>query len=355
MPAYKGEEKSTWFVSFYYKNWQGANTRKLKRGFQTKKEALAWERQFLQEKTSDLNMTFESFFEVYENDIKGRLKENTWISKLSIIEKKIMPYFKDKKINEIKPADVIKWRNVMLDHVDENGKKYSPVYLKTMHNQLSAIFNHAVRFYELKSNPAQKAGNMGSEKSKEIVFWTKSDYLKFIPSMMEKPMSYYAFQTLYFTGLRVGELLALTPNDIDFEARTLTVSKSFQRIKGRDVITTPKTVKSNRTITIPTFLCEQIQECINLQYKLKSDDRIFHFTKSYLHKEMDRGAKQTGVKRIKIHGLRHSHVSALIDMGFTPLAIADRVGHESIEITYRYAHLFPSKQREIADSLTMEE
>lgn len=98
----------------------------------------------------------------------------------------------------------------------------------------------------------------------------------------------------------------------------------------------------NRTIKMPKFLCEEMQEYISMLYGLKKKDRIFTVTKSYLHHEMDRGAKAAGVKRIRIHDLRHSHISLLIDMGFSAVAIADRVGHESIEITYRYAHLFPS-------------
>ena len=87
---------------------------------------------------------------------------------------------------------------------------------------------------------------------------------------------------------------------------------------------------------------------------VEPDSRMFPISKSYLHREMDRGCKQTGVKRIRIHDLRHSHISLLIDMGFTALAIADRVGHESIDITCNYAHLFPSKQAEMADKLNME-
>ena len=120
------------------------------------------------------------------------------------------------------------------------------------------------------------------------------------------------------------------------------------------MITTPKTKKSNRMIKMPKFLCEEMQEYLQMLYGLKKKDRIFTVTKSYLHHEMDRGAKAAGVKRIRIHDLRHSHISLLIDMGFTALAIAERVGHESIEITYRYAHLFPSKQTEMADKLDFE-
>ena len=169
--------------------------------------------------------------------------------------------------------------------------------------------------------------------------------------MMDKQISYYAFQMLYWCGIREGELLALTPADFDFEKGTVKISKSYQRLNGRDVITSPKTKKSNRTIKMPQFLCEEMQECISMMYGLKKKDRIFTITKYYLHHEMDRGSKQAGVKRIRIHDLRHSHISLLIDMGVSAVAIADRVGHESIEITFRYAHLFPSKQTEMANKL----
>ena len=98
----------------------------------------------------------------------------------------------------------------------------------------------------------------------------------------------------------------------------------------------------------------RMQDYISMIYGLKKKDRIFPVTKNYLHHEMDRGARIAGVKRIRIHDLRHSHISLLIDMGFSAVAIADRVGHESIEITYRYAHLFPSKQTEMADKLDFE-
>lgn len=160
MAAFK-DKNGTWFTSFRYINWQGEKKQKVKRGFSTRKEALEWERQFLQQKTADLTMTFLSFWEIYKKDMKNRIKESTWETKISIIERKILPYFKNRKMSEIAPKDIIQWQNEMISYRDKNGKAYSPVYLKTLHNQLSAMFNHAVRFYELKSNPARKAGNMG--------------------------------------------------------------------------------------------------------------------------------------------------------------------------------------------------
>ena len=125
-------------------------------------------------------------------------------------------------------------------------------------------------------------------------------------------------------------------------------------MNGQDLITTPKTEKSNRIIKMPQFLAEEMQDYLKMLYDVGLEDRMFPVTKSYLHREMDRGAKEAGIKRIRIHDVRHSHVSLLIDMGFSATAIADRVGHESIDITYNYAHLFPSKQAEMADKLDME-
>lgn len=239
----------------------------------------------------------------------------------------------------------------MLTASSKNGQAYSHVYLKTLHNQLSAIFNYAVRFYGLSSNPAAKVRNMGKSQNREMLFWTQEEYRKFSEVMMDKPISFYAFEMLYWCGIREGELLALTPSDFDFEKQTVSITKSFQRINKQDIITDPKTVKGNRVIKMPDFLSDEMQDYIRQLYGIGKNDRIFEITKSYLHHEMDRGAKESGVKRIRIHNLRHSHISLLIEMGFSAVAIADRVGHESIDITYRYAHLFPSTQSEMADKL----
>ena len=343
-----------WMVSIRHKDYTGKIKQTLKRGFKTKREGQEWEREFLRKAHTSLDMTFASFVGIYTADIKDRVKVNTWLTKENIINSKLLPHFKDRKMNEIKPADVIAWQNQLMKVKNGKGEKFSPSYLKTIHNQLSAIFNHAVRFYELPSNPAEKAGNMGKEKSKEMLFWTKEEYLKFADSMMDKPVSYYAFEILYWCGIRMGELLALTAEDFDFEKSTVRINKSYQRIGKEDIITEPKTPKSNRTISMPDFLCEEMAEFVASIYGLHPTDRLFQITKSYLHHEMDRGSKEQGVKRIRVHDVRHSHVSLLIDMGFSAVAIAERVGHESIDITYRYAHLFPTKQAEIANKLSVE-
>jgi integrase len=195
---------------------------------------------------------------------------------------------------------------------------------------------------------------MGKEESKEMLFWTQEEFQKFLEQVADKPMPYYAFEILYWTGIREGELLALTPEDFNFQKKTLRINKSYQRLEGKDVITEPKTPKSNRTIVMPDFLAIEIEDFISRLDGIKLTDRIITISKSYLHHEMDRGAKLAGVKRIKVHGLRHSHISLLIDLGYSALDIGERVGHEAVDITYHYAHLFPTVQSDMAAHLDSE-
>lgn len=113
---------------------------------------------------------------------------------------------------------------------------------------------------------------------------------------------------MYWRGIRLGELLALTAEDFDFEKKTLRINKSYQQIKGKDVITTPKTRESNHVLTLPDFLADEMQDYISRLPYLKVDDRIFTITKSGLHHEMYRGCRETSVKRIRIHDLRHPYI-----------------------------------------------
>ena len=196
---------------------------------------------------------------------------------------------------------------------------------------------------------------MGKSNAEEMHFWTRDEFSKFIDAVMDKHQSYTAFMILYWTGIRLGELLALTVGDVDFDKRTISISKSYQRISGKDIITEPKTPKSKRVIIIPQFLVIDLQDYIGGLYGVQKGDRLFPVTKYYLEHEMKRGIKESGVKRIRLHDLRHSHSSMLIEMGFSPLEIADRLGHEKIETTLNtYSHLYPNKQEKLADRLDTE-
>lgn len=346
MKAERDPKTGKWLIQYRFTDWQGNRKKSTKRGFATKREAEEWLRNFLLIKQASFDMSFQDFLKLYYEDMHSRLREHTMRTKKYIIDLKILPFFGKRSISAINPADIRKWQNTLIK------EGYSPTYLKTINNQLNAIFNYAVKYYDLKSNPCTKAGSMGKSNADEMQFWTKEEFMQFIDCTMSKRYSYIGFMILYWTGMRIGELLALTIDDIDFDKRTICISKSYQRIECKDVITPPKTPRSKRIISIPDFLAADLKDYISRLYGMEGGERLLPVTKSFMEHEMQRGIKESGVKRIRLHDLRHSHASLLIEMGFTPLAIAERLGHEKVITTMNtYAHLYPDKQRLIADSL----
>ena len=340
-----------WRVACYYTDWKGEYKKHDKRGFTSKKDALEYERAFLAKSARDINMSFDSFIDTYLEDIKPQIKKSTLANKTQLIEMHIRPFFKSLSLSEITSTHILQWQNELLRKRDADGKGYSETYLRSINNQLTAIFNHAVKYYDLPKNPCYAFKKLGKSTGPEMLFWTKDEYLKFSDAIKDKPMSYYAFQILYWTGIRSGELLALTREDFDLEKRTLRINKTYQVVKGEAMTTSPKTEKSNRTIELPQFLCDEMQDYFDSIYKIDPKSRLFPISKHYLHHEMDRGSQAAGVKRIRIHDLRHSSCALLIELGYSPIQIADRLGHETSTVTERYSHLYPSVQRNMADKL----
>ena len=350
MPVYKDEKRNTWYCKCNYRDWLGESKSKMKRGFATKKEALEWEREFLQRQSASMDMKLSSFVDVYFEDKSPRLKERSIMTKRTLIETKILPYFGDKQMNEITAVDIIKWQNALLN------QEYKPTYLRMIQNQLTAVFNHAERFYDLKDNPCKKVDKMGRANAKELNFWTKDEFEVFIQCFTEEEELYrIIFLMLFWLGCRVGELLALTSEDIDFENGTVSISKTYFRRNKTDYITAPKTESSNRKITIPEFLQKEIKQFLDRQYELMSVERIFPITDRAIQKKMKQKTEQAKLKPIRVHDLRHSHIALLIEKGMQPLVIAQRVGHDSVNTTMNiYGHLYPNKQKQVADLLNAE-
>ena len=324
MPAYKDEKTGKWFAKFYYTNWQGIKKQKWKRGFATKKEALGFERDFLEKQSANPDMTFQNLYEIYMEDMAARLKQSTLLTKKAVLQTHILPFFGSKPINEIKASDVRRWQAKLMS----SPNNYSQTYLKKINTELNSIINYAKRFYDLNTNPCGKAGPIGKAKTEEMDYWTYDEYIAFREGVKDKSLSYICFEVLYWTGMREGELLALSPADIDLDNKTISINRTYQRIEGKDVFTSPKTRKSKRKIPIPDFLCQELSDYIQSRYMLDADERLFPITKSYLSHEMIRGCKNTGVKKIRIHDIRHSHASLLINQGCDALMLADRLGHE---------------------------
>ena len=197
MPATR--DGKTWRSQFYYEDWQGVRHKKNKRGFKTKAEAEEWERNFRQQQRKDWDINFENFVKIYFSDVENRLRESTIKNKRYVFDLKVTPYFKKKKMCEIKNSDIRAWQNELIK------QEYAPTYLKSINNQLAALFNYAVRYYDLKDNPCRKAGSIGKSKADDMEFWTKQEFKQFLSSMDKKPEARMAFMLLYWTGMRIGD------------------------------------------------------------------------------------------------------------------------------------------------------
>lgn len=352
MGVYKDEKTGTWFVKCYYTDYTGTKKQKMKRGFALQREAKDWERDFLLKQAAQPSMPFRTLAELYLEDKKAHTKLITYETKKNRIDKWILPFFSDKPVDAITAADIRKWQADLKEARNANDKPLSPGYMQNLVTELSSIFNFAVRIYGLTVNPCQIAGNAVGKKQKSLTFWTKEEFDRFINTFDKQDPYYVAFLVLYYCGLRIGEFEALSPGDFNFDAGTLTVSKTYHLINGKGVITSPKTEKANRTITLPPFLMECIKRHIARLYAADNSTRLFTSSHSSYARQLEIHTKMAGVRRIRLHDLRHSHASLLIELGFSALLVSERLGHENVSTTLNiYSHLFPSKQSEVAERL----
>ena len=187
---------------------------------------------------------------------------------------------------------------------------------------------------------------MGKSDANKLEFWTKAEYDRFIAGIEPGSEDYLIFEILFWTGIREGELLALSLSDFDMSGNLLHINKTYNRIRKRDVIDTPKTENSVRTIDIPNFLKEEVQEYSKKHYGFPEDQRLFPIVARTLQKRLKKYEALTGVKPIRVHDIRHSHVAYLIYQGVEPLIIKERLGHKDIQMTLNtYGHLYPSQRK----------
>lgn len=362
MPQYKYQVKKgiKWMAKFNYIDPKtGKSETEYKRGFDTKREAKDYEETFLEKLEEDsgeneplYERTFGDVFQEYLMSHKREdIKESTLETKFNVFEKHIFPTFKEKLIAEITDDDIAEWQMKIKGVVMPNGKHFSDSFLRTIQSQFNSIINYAYSKGYLQQNPLADIKNMGI-KDKRVEFWSSDEYEKFAYCAMKLPQYYYAYEVLYWCGLREGEMLALTLRDIDLSQGVINVNKTYQRLKGKDVISTPKTPSSVRKVSMPAFLCDELKEYIDMLYEPQADQRIFMITKSNLTKNFHNLSREAGLKRITVHGLRHSHVSLLINKKYDIFEVSKRIGHKSIKTTQDiYGHLFDEVQRTIANDL----
>ena len=353
MPVYKDEKRKTWYVSACYKDWTGALRRKVKRGFKKERDAKAWEHDFALQQCKTCDMPLKALSELYFKDMASRIKESTIETKKSIFEAHILPYLGKLPVNEISPAAIRSWQSELMSATKKNKAgekvpKYSQPYLRTIHAQMTAIMNYAVKYYSLDKNPCLAAGSMGKKRTHEMCFWTDEQFNKAI-EYCTNPAKKLALKIMFWCGLRVGECLALRP--VDIRDGSIRVNKTFVRKNGEDSKTGPKTDNSFRMVTVPDFLLADIEDYTSRLYGLQPEDRILYFGKGTLNRELDRIAKAAGLPRIRIHDLRHSHAAVLIDMGYSISAVARRLGDTEETVMSTYAHLYPTIQDKIVGDL----
>ncbi len=255
MPAYYIKGKG-WKIRFYANDIYGNRKQFERKWFNTKKEALAIEKDFRNSKETEINnITFEELWEEYSNYKKLHLKAQSFRAVASRFENHLLPYFKNYKINNITSGIYINWQQ----EIEKKGFKYK--YNSSLHGAMVNILNYAIKFYGLKSNVASLAGNFKrkTELKKNVNFFTFEEYQNFI-SVVSDNIYKTLFETLYYTGLRLGEALALNWND--FKDSNLNINKTISKetINGRRIINTPKTQKSIRVVKLDKKLNEEIEE-----------------------------------------------------------------------------------------------
>ncbi len=374
MSVFKDKEKTKdgrqWRFKVYYHNTEGKLVPYTSKRYLLEKEAKAEERVFLLNRDAPVKKKFGVIADDYFDDAFKRIRESTVLTYKSNYENHVKPYFENKYIDEISVRDIENWKNKLID----KGLSIDSC------NQYYVIFNEIFKFankkYELNYNPVDLSGRFQKrndevvETEKKLRYIVYDQYCKFISVIIDK-LWHCFFLTLYFTGMRKGEMLALTWKDVDFEKNKIRVNKtiSFNTKSGRYKITATKNCL-NREITMSKKLREELltyKEYVKNQFSDFNEDWFVFGNGDVLsdheiqkHRKLYFKLADMEKEMITIHEFRHSHVSVCINeylkSGETDstkffLMMSQRMGHGLRVMQEVYMHLFPSVQNEIVDLL----
>lgn len=345
--AYEKDGNTLYYVSFYCRQWNGKNKKIKKMGFVRQADAAQYEHDYRERLADSPNMDFAVLCDRYLEDAKNHLRESTWRTREYIIRNRIKPAFADIPLNELTPAMIRDWQNKLIA-----SKTLKPSTLALSHGVLVTVLNFACTYYGLKQNPATLAGGMGSFKRQhELNYWTREQFAAFIVSGLA-PEYIAIFSTLFWTGCRIGECLALTAADIDASKRTMVINKTMTGTSRGFKTGPPKTASSRRVVTMPKQLALILNDWI-VRTDARGHERLFTKTRTAITHMLKVHAEKAGLPCIRIHDLRHSHASMLINMNVPPKVIQERLGHASIQMTLDlYSHMYPDKQKSLADRLS---
>ena len=342
MAIYKDEKRGTYYVSVYVELNNGDRKRVLKRGFKTRKEAKKAESEIVFNAAIDNpdNPFFKDVIKEYIAWYEKRRKASSLHRLKKECRLYIEPFFGDRHIQNIKKRDVMKFHDYLL-----GDKKLSITTSKNVHGYLSAIFNYAIKMEYVNINIAKEVGNIQSNNGTKMEYWELDEFKEFIKIVDN--LKYKAiFMCLFYSGARVGELLALEWQDVDFDNNALIIDKTY----SMGEITTPKTKSSVRNIKMPNHTLNLLRQ-LKLQVNPKKDYYVFgQFYNPLSHNAVQDYYNRIFInnddlRRIRIHDFRHSHASYLINSGYDIQIVSKRLGHTKISTTYdKYAHLYPNKE-----------
>ncbi|MEG0250228.1 MAG: site-specific integrase [Peptostreptococcus sp.] len=337
MTQYKDTTTNTWYCKFRYKDYKGESKQKFKRGFKTKREAKEWEINYLNENIK--NMYVLDAIEEYFAYISTRLRENTiqnkkWYAKnLSLLH--------GLTINQVTPKIILFWQ----EDLSKNGKANKTINQST--NILYSVFNHNNKIYNTIYNPVKTISKLPTE-TKEKQVWTKEYFDKFLDYVTD-PEKIIAYKILFYTGIRYGELLGLTIEDI--YDTYIDINKAYNYRQKR--MDKTKNQQSVRKVLIPSWLYKEIMSYIDTLYKPNKKMQLFsHPTNTWLQTNLMKICKDNNLKHIRVHDLRHSHATMLINNGIDIMIVSKRLGHKNISTTINtYAHLYETRHQEVIDFL----
>lgn len=341
MTVYKDKERDTYYFIVRVKTIEGKTKQVKRRGFKTRREAIKAEAEIIlnYDEMQEEDPTFEFVAEEYKKWYIKRRKKSSYNRVKSIIDYHLIPAFGKKKINAIRNRDITRFHDKILDDL-------AVATVKRMHAALSAVFNYAIIQEYTKNNPARTVGNVDLEERKRVEYWTLEEFKEFM-AVVDSEIHYTFFMTLYYSGMRKGEALALTWEDVDFKKSEIDINKTVTN----NVVTTPKTSSSIRTINMPDHVMNLLKK-MKLERNPKSNYVVFgqfynHMSQTTLDRYFAKYKKWSGVKNIRLHDFRHSHASYLINLGTIPSLVAKRLGHGDVGTTLNvYSHLYPTTEKE---------
>lgn len=343
MSVYYDSKTKSWYCKFRYHDWQGNDKSTTKRGFAKKKDALAYETRFKEQSTAKPTLTLNALAEDYLADYKLHRKPNSYRVAKKNLTLYVLPFIGGLPIIDISPLTVRKWQNEIM------SQGHSEATVQSIFITFKTLLNFAVKYYNLPRNPFTAGVKQKSNSLPKPKKFLEQDEWDKVVSIMTDPYDRAVFFTLYYSGLRIGELLGLTVESIDFKKNTITVNKQYDIVAGK--ISSPKSKTSNRKVAIPAGCMEVIQSYLDKLYD--SPEYPFQHRSSWvINERLKKLCLKAGVPVITVHGLRHSHASLLIRMGVPLNVISERLGHATPSITLNtYAHVYKQHDVEVAGML----